>query len=36
MLKQQEAAALRDWDRVKEAMKKANTDTLTILRAPPE
>jgi hypothetical protein len=36
MLKQQEAAALRDWERVKEAMKKANTNTLTILRAPPE
>ena len=36
MLKQQEAAALRDWERVKAAMKEANTNTLTIFRVPPE
>jgi hypothetical protein len=36
MLKQLEAAALRDWERVKAAMKKAKTNTLTILRVPPE
>ena len=36
MLKQQETAALRDWERVKAAMKKAKTNSLTILRVPPE
>ena len=37
MLKQQEAAALRDWERVQKAMEKANTNTLTIFKkAPPE
>jgi IS1 family transposase len=37
MLKQQEAAALRDWERVQKAMEKANTNTITIFKeAPPE
>ena len=36
MLKQQEAAALRDWESVQKTMKKANTNALTILRVPPE
>jgi hypothetical protein len=35
-LKQLEQEALRDWERVKAAMKKAKTNTLTILRVPPE
>lgn len=37
MLKQQEAAALRDWEKVQKAMEKANTNTITIFKeAPPE
>ena len=35
-LEQLEQEALRDWERVKAAMKKAKTNTLTILRVLPE
>lgn len=30
MLKQQEAAALRDWEKVQKAMEKANTNTIRL------